>query len=90
MVSTKPQTRVQTTGGGTAPRSRRIISGPVVWTGIGLVSLIYICVTLGGMLVLVDLGLRGASRFSGHALEKHERQIIGGILILLSALAVYL
>jgi hypothetical protein len=58
------------------------------WAGILAVSLVYLIVTVMGMLVLVDLGIRGAKRMRSHFLEHHEKKITGAILIL-SGLVAY-
>ena len=53
------------------------------WLGIGTVSVIYLVVTVLGMLLLVDLGRRGIERFHSHFLERHERGITGAVLVFL-------
>lgn len=56
------------------------------WTLILTVSLLLCCVTLGVMLGLVWLTLKGLDKLRLPWLEKHEGPIVGGTLILLGAL----
>ena len=58
-------------------------AGTLGWTGILVVSLIYILVTVLGMLLFVDLGLKGARRIRSHFLEHHEKRVTGVILVVL-------
>jgi putative Mn2+ efflux pump MntP len=51
------------------------------------VSLVYLVVTVGGMILLVDLGLKGASKMQSHFLEHHERAVTGLVLVGLGLLA---
>lgn len=53
------------------------------WAGIAAVSIVYIVVTVLGMLILVDLGIRGAARLRSQFLEHHEKLIAGLVLILM-------
>lgn len=57
------------------------------WSAIVGVSMIYFAVTLGGMLLLVFLGLRGLEKLRWTYLEHHERQVTGITLIVLGVLA---
>jgi len=57
------------------------------WFGISAVSIIYLVVTVLGMLLLVDLGRRGVERFHSHFLEHHERGITGALLVILGIFA---
>jgi putative Mn2+ efflux pump MntP len=57
------------------------------WLGIGTVSVIYLVVTVLGMLLLVDLGRRGIERVHSHFLERHERGITGALLVFLGICA---
>jgi hypothetical protein len=59
------------------------------WPAILGVSAIYLVITLGGMLLLVDLGLKGMERLRWTYLEEHEKQVSGIVLVVLGA-AVYL
>lgn len=62
-------------------------AGTLGWQGIATVSLVYLVVTVAGMMVLVDLGLKGAARIQSHFLEHHEKAVTGFLLIALGALA---
>jgi hypothetical protein len=64
-------------------------AGTLGWSGIIAVSLVYLVVTVGGMVVLVDLGLRGAARIQSHFLEHHERAVTGLLLVGLGVLAIF-
>ena len=59
------------------------------WSGIFIVSLVYLLITLIIMLVLVHLGLKGVNRFNSHYLEHHEKRITGIVLMLLGLLAYF-
>lgn len=61
----------------------------VGWMGILTVSLVYLIVTIMGMLLLVDLGLKGVERLNWHFLEHYERSVTGAVLILLGILAYF-
>jgi hypothetical protein len=50
---------------------------------------VYLVVTMAGMVVLVDLGLRGAARIRSHLLEHHDRAVTGLLLVGLGALAYF-
>ena len=58
-------------------------AGTLGWMGIGALSAIYLLVTVSGMLLLVDFGLRGVKKFKSHFLEHHEKKITAVILIVL-------
>jgi hypothetical protein len=64
-------------------------AGTLGWGGIITVSLVYLVVTVLGMVVLVDLGLRGAKRIRSHFLEHHERKAVGLALIGLGVIAYF-
>jgi hypothetical protein len=64
-------------------------AGTLGWPGIIAVSLVYLVVTVGGMVVLVDLGLKGAARIQSHFLEHHERAVTGLLLVGLGVLAIF-
>ncbi len=55
-------------------------------TGLALVSIIYIVVTLGVLLLMVALGRRGVERIQWHFLEHNENLITGLVLIVLGLL----
>jgi hypothetical protein len=55
--------------------------------GIATVSIIYVVVTVLGMLLLVDLGRRGIEKVRLHFLEHHEKGVTGVVLIVLGVLA---
>jgi hypothetical protein len=64
-------------------------AGALGWPGIVAVSLVYLTVTVGGMVVLVDLGRRGAERIESHFLEHHEKGVTGLLLVGLGILALF-
>ena len=55
-------------------------------TGLALVSIIYVVVTLGVLLLMVALGRRGVERIQWHFLEHNENLITGLVLIVLGLL----
>ncbi len=59
------------------------------WAGIGVVSAIYLLVTVTGMVLLVDLSLRTARKIKSHFLEHHEKKITGAVLIVLGFIAYF-
>jgi len=59
------------------------------WTGIVAVSATYLIVTISGMLILVEFGLKGAKRIRSHFLEHHEKKLTGTILIVLGILSYF-
>jgi hypothetical protein len=64
-------------------------AGALGWQGIATVSLVYLVVTVTGMVLLVDLGLRGAARIRSHLLEHHDQAVTGLLLAGLGALAYF-
>lgn len=67
-----------------------ITAGTHGWQGIAAVSLVYLFITVTGMLLLVALGNKGLERFNLHFLEHHEKKVTGTVLILLGLLSFYL
>ncbi len=64
-------------------------AGLIGWSGIFIVSVVYLIVTVLGMLILVDVGLRGVKKLNWHFLEHHEKRVTGAVLILLGILAYF-
>ena len=64
-------------------------AGLIGWSGIFIVSVVYLIVTVLGMLILVDVGLRGVKRLNWHFLAHHEKRVTGTVLILLGILAYF-
>jgi hypothetical protein len=64
-------------------------AGFLGWPAVLSVSLVYLVITVLGMLLFVELGLRGATKIRAHYLEHHERQVTGLVLIALGALAFF-
>jgi cadmium resistance protein CadD (predicted permease) len=58
-------------------------AGILGWPGIAVVSIVYLIVTVLGMLLLVDLGCKGAEKIKWHFLEDHEKKAMGMVLIAL-------
>ena len=65
-------------------------AGILGWSGIWIVSVIYLVVTVLGMVLLVDLGLRGAKKIRSHFLDHHEKMITGIVLIVLGIVAYFI
>jgi len=64
-------------------------AGLIGWSGILIISAVYLIVTMIGMLILVDLGLKGINKLNWHFLEHNERQVTGTVLILMGFLAFF-
>jgi nickel/cobalt transporter (NicO) family protein len=64
-------------------------AGTIGWTGIFIVSAVYLIITLMVMLLLVYLGIKGIQTFNSHFLEHHEKGITGVVLIALGLLAYF-
>ena len=64
-------------------------AGSLGWPGILLVSSVYLLVTVLGILLLVDLGLRGAQRIRSHFLDHHEKSVTGLLLLALGVVACF-
>ena len=60
------------------------------WTGIVVVSIIYMFVTVIGMLLLVNLGIRGVEKIRWHYLEHHEKMVTGIVLVALGLFAYFI
>lgn len=65
-------------------------AGILGWSGIWIVSVIYLVVTVLGMVLLVDLGLRGAKKIRSHFLDHHEKMITGIVLVVLGIVAYFI
>jgi len=66
------------------------MAGAIGWQGILVVSIIYMTVSICGMLLMVRLGIKGIERYKWHFLEHHEKKITGTILITLGILTYYI
>ena len=62
------------------------LAGTGGWPGIVMVSVIYLIVTVLGLVLMVNLALRGMERIEWHFLEEHEHLITGIVLIALGVL----
>lgn len=58
-------------------------AGPFGWKGIISISLVYLLVTVSGIMALVAVGGRSLEKVNFHFLENHEKKITGFTLILL-------
>ena len=58
-------------------------AGSFGWKGIIAISLVYLVVTISGIMTLVVLGGRSLEKVNWHLLEHHEKKITGFTLILL-------
>ena len=59
------------------------------WTGILLVSVVYVVITVTGMLLLVFLASKGVRTIQSHFLDHHEKLLSGIVLILLGVFALF-
>jgi nickel/cobalt transporter (NicO) family protein len=64
-------------------------AGTIGWTGIFIVSAVYLATTLAVMLTLVSMGMKGANTFKSEFLEHHEKSITGLVLVGLGILALF-
>jgi nickel/cobalt transporter (NicO) family protein len=64
-------------------------AGTAGWTGIIMVSIVYMLVTVSAMIILVWLGLKGMDLMKTDFLEHHNKSIAGIVLILLGVLAFF-
>ncbi len=62
-------------------------AGTIGWTGIFIVSAVYLFTTVVIMLLLVSLGMKGVRTFKSHFLEHHEKAVTGIVLVALGILA---
>jgi putative Mn2+ efflux pump MntP len=62
-------------------------AGTIGWTGILIVSAVYLATTVVIMLLLVYLGMKGVRTFKSHFLEHHEKAVTGTVLVALGMLA---
>jgi len=65
-------------------------AGTLGWLGIGVVSIVYLIVTVLGMILLVDLGRKGVEKIKWHFLEHHEKRVTGLVLIVLGIFAYFI
>jgi len=65
-------------------------AGTLGWLGIGIVSIVYLVVTVLGMLLLVDLGCKGVEKIKWHFLEHHEKRVTGLVLMVLGIFAYFI
>lgn len=57
------------------------------WLGILTVSIVYLVITVFGMVILVELGLRGTQRLNWNLLQHHEKRVTGLVLVFLGIFA---
>lgn len=62
-------------------------AGSLGWPAISVVSMVYLIVTVLGMILLVDLGRKGVEMIRWHFLEHHEKKVTGVVLIVLGVFA---
>lgn len=67
-------------------------AGTIGWRGILVVSVVYLVVTVLGMVLLVDLGMKGVNALEEklHFFEHHEQGLTGAVLIVLGVLAYFI
>ena len=59
------------------------------WAGIGIVSTIYLFITVLGMMILVYFGSRGVQKLKWHFLEHHDKLVSGIVLVLVGIMAFF-
>lgn len=60
-----------------------VVAAGLGWTGIAVVSIIYMTITVSTMIALVAAAAKGLERVRWTFLEHREGQLSGGLLILL-------
>ena len=67
-------------------------AGTIGWSGILVVSVVYLVVTVLGMVLLVDLGMKGVNALEEklHFFEHHEQGLTGAVLIVLGIVAYFI
>jgi uncharacterized membrane protein (Fun14 family) len=60
------------------------------WAGIGIVSIVYLLVTVFGIITLVYLASKGVQKLKWHFLEHHEKLISGIILVIVGLMAFFI
>ncbi len=63
-----------------------IVAGTIGWFPIVVISSIYLLVTIIGMILMVNLGLKGVKKIEWQFLDRHEKLITGFVLIILGVL----
>lgn len=66
------------------------VAGTRGWSSIVIVSSIYLIVTIFGMVLMVNLGLRGIEQIKWRLLERHEKIVTGIVLIILGVLIYFI
>ncbi len=66
------------------------VAGTSRWTGIVMVAAIYLIVTILGMILMVNMGLKGVEQIKWQFLERHEKLITGIVLIILGVVIYFL
>ena len=64
-------------------------AGAAGWQGILLVSVVYVVITVSGMLLLVYLGNKGVRAIRSHFLDHHEKLVSGLVLVLLGVFSLF-
>ncbi|MDQ2096824.1 MAG: hypothetical protein QQW96_04165 [Tychonema bourrellyi B0820] len=67
-------------------------AGTIGWVGILVVSVVYLVVTVLGMVLLVDFGMKGVNALEEklHFFEDHEQGLTGAMLIVLAVVAYFI
>ena len=66
------------------------VAGTRGWSGIFIVSAIYLIVTILGMILMVNLGLKGMGKIKWTFLEQHEKGVTGMVLVALGILIYFM
>lgn len=67
-------------------------AGTIGWVGILVVSVVYLVVTVLGMVLLVDFGMKGVNALEEklHFFEDHEQGLTGAMLIVLGVVSYFI
>ena len=66
------------------------VAGTRGWSGIVMVSAIYLIVTVFGMILMVNLAIKGVEKIRLHFLEHHEKLVTGIVLIILGVMIYFI
>ena len=64
-------------------------AGTLGFLSVAIMSIIYIVITVSGMVVLVNYGFKGVEKLKWHFLEHHEKRITGLVLVVLGVFAYF-
>lgn len=67
-----------------------LAAGAYGWQAIGIISIIYLTVTMAGITLMVWAGYQSLQKLRWHWLERHEKKVTGSLLILLGIFSFFI